>query len=144
MIEAKFPPYTPTIEELTDRYYRGFGVHKPAMPEVDARRAGMSAEINYKSNVDLNAVGRDTIQDLIEEKRTTQVGGTHYEEMNIQPWEVFRRSNTPEVYCTYHTNTVIGYLMRHDKKGGLVDIKKAADHLRELIRYFEEEEDYPW
>jgi hypothetical protein len=40
--------------------------------------------------------------------------------------------------------TVNGYLGRHKLKGGLQDIKKAHHHLSELIRYFEEDEEYPW
>ena len=96
------------------------------------------------SIIDLNKVCREVVEDLVKDSKSTQVGGTHYESMPLQPWEVFRKTNTTEGYCTYHINTVMAYLMRHDKKGGLVDLKKAADHLRELIRYFEEEQEYPW
>ena len=97
-----------------------------------------------QAQVDLNAVCRDTIQDLIEEKRTTQVGGTHYEEMNIQPWTAMKAWMSPEEYTGYHVGTVIGYLSRHKKKGSEQDIRKAKHHLEELVRYFEEEEEYPW
>jgi len=44
----------------------------------------------------------------------------------------------------YHINTSVSYLARFRAKGGLQDIKKAHHHLSELIRYFEEQEEYPF
>ena len=73
-----------------------------------------------------------------------QVGGTHYAEMSVQPWDAMRAWMSPEEYAGYHVGTVIGYLSRHKKKGSLTDIKKAKHHLEELVRYFEEDEEYPW
>jgi hypothetical protein len=76
------------------------------------------------------------------ETRAAQVGGTHYSDLSIQPWDAMRAWFTPAEYASYHIGTVIGYLSRHRRKGGLSDIKKAHHHLSELIRYFEEEEEY--
>jgi hypothetical protein len=74
----------------------------------------------------------------------TQVGGTHYAEMSVQPWDAMRAWMSPAEYAGYHVGTVIGYLSRHKKKGALQDILKAKHHLEELVRYFEEDEEYPW
>ena len=76
--------------------------------------------------------------------RSTQVGGTHYAEMKIQPWDAINVWSTPEMVLGYHVNTAVSYLARFRAKGGLQDIKKAHHHLSELIRYFEEEEEYPF
>lgn len=76
--------------------------------------------------------------------RDTQVGGTHYAEMKIQPWDAINVWSTPEMVLGYHINTSVSYLARFRAKGGLQDIKKAHHHLSELIRYFEEEEEYPF
>lgn len=86
----------------------------------------------------------NVVRDMIEDSKSTQVGGTHYSEMKVQPWEAMRAWMSPAEYTAYHVGTVIGYLSRHKKKGGLTDIKKAKHHLEELVRYFEEEEEYPW
>jgi hypothetical protein len=76
--------------------------------------------------------------------RDTQVGGTHYAEMKIQPWDAINVWSTPEMVLGYHINTSVSYLARFRAKGGLQDIKKAHHHLSELIRYFEEQEEYPF
>jgi len=76
--------------------------------------------------------------------RSVQVGGTHYAEMKIQPWDAINVWSTPEMVLGYHVNTAVSYLARFRAKGGLQDIKKAHHHLSELIRYFEEEEEYPF
>lgn len=73
-----------------------------------------------------------------------QVGGDHYTNMTIQPWDAAKAWYGPVEYLGYHLITANAYLARHKSKGGLQDIKKARHHLDELIRYFEEDEDYPY
>lgn len=73
-----------------------------------------------------------------------QVGGDHYTNMVIQPWDAAKAWYGPVEYLGYHLITANAYLARHKSKGGLQDIKKARHHLDELIRYFEEDEDYPY
>ena len=94
--------------------------------------------------VDLDKVCREVVEDLVKDSKSTQVGGTHYAEMSVQPWTAMQAWMSPDEYVGYHVGTVLGYLSRHKKKGGLTDIKKAKHHLEELIRYFEEDEEYPW
>jgi len=65
----------------------------------------------------------------------TQIGGTHYKEMAIQPWEAMRAWLTPEEYRGYHKGTVLAYLARERSKGGDQDIAKAAPHLQELMEF---------
>ena len=107
-------------------------VHKPYIPEVEGRKAERERKTLRELVAELEA----------EDRRTEQVGGTHYAEMTVQPWDAMRAWFTPAEYASYHIGTVIGYLSRHRRKGGLNDIKKAHHHLSELIRYFEEEEEY--
>lgn len=83
-------------------------------------------------------------KDVAFNPRSVQVGGTHYAEMRIQPWDAINVWSTPEMVLGYHINTSVSYLARFRAKGGLQDIKKAHHHLSELIRYFEEEEEYPF
>lgn len=69
----------------------------------------------------------------------TQVGGTHYKDMAIQPWEAFKVWLTPEEYRGYHKATVIGYIARERQKGGDQDIQKASHHLQELMESWGEQ-----
>ena len=91
--------------------------------------------------INLDAICREVVEDAIRDK---QVGGSHYAEMEVQPWDAMRAWMSPEEYAGYQVGTCISYLARHKKKGGLQDLKKAHHHLSELLRYFEEDEEYPW
>jgi hypothetical protein len=62
-----------------------------------------------------------------------QVGGSHYKDMPIQPWEAMEAWMTPEEYRGYHKGVAIGYLARERQKGGLQDIEKAVHHLHRLL-----------
>lgn len=62
-----------------------------------------------------------------------QVGGSHYKDMGVQPWEAMEAWLTPEEYRGYHKGVAIGYLAREQQKGGLQDIEKAIHHLQRLV-----------
>lgn len=64
-----------------------------------------------------------------------QVGGSHYKEMVVQPWEAMEAWMTPEEYRGYHKGVAIGYLARERQKGGDQDIAKAVHHLQRLLEY---------
>lgn len=121
--------------------YEQRAVHTP-YEFLDGKDFGVAGD--RRSEVDLNKVCREVVEGLVKDSKSTQVGGTHYAEMEVQPWDAMRAWMNPSEYAAYHIGTVIGYLARHKKKGGLTDIKKSHHHLSELIRYFEEEEEYPW
>jgi hypothetical protein len=62
-----------------------------------------------------------------------QVGGNHYKDMQVQPWQAMEAWLTPEEYRGYHKGVAIGYLAREQQKGGLQDIEKAIHHLQRLV-----------
>jgi len=57
----------------------------------------------------------------------TQVGGTHYEDMEVQPITLIE-----EYKLSYHEGNVLKYVMRHESKNGVEDLEKALDYLRML------------
>lgn len=59
---------------------------------------------------------------------TTQVGGSHYKELAIQPAEYCQRNRIP--YCE---SSVIRYVTRHREKNGREDIEKAIHCLQLLL-----------
>jgi len=147
-ITAKGPPYVISLER------DGKVVHKPYIPELCPSMEQLSEivggdKLEWKSVEDWPediAHDNEALATLLGHKapweKKHQVGGTHYSDMAVQPWDAMRAWFTPTEYASYHIGTVIGYLSRHRRKGGLSDIKKAHHHLSELIRYFEEEEEY--
>lgn len=58
----------------------------------------------------------------------TQVGGSHYKDLKIQPVEYIMANNIP-----YMEGNVIKYVTRWRDKGGLRDLEKAKHYLEMLI-----------
>jgi hypothetical protein len=104
-------------------------VYTPPIPELEERH-------------------NDALASLLKEKapweKSHQVGGTHYSELSIQPWDAMRAWMSPAEYIGYHVGTIIGYLSRHKAKGGEQDLQKAGHHMDELRRYLKEDEEYPF
>lgn len=64
-----------------------------------------------------------------------QIGGSHYKDMPMQPWDVMALVLTPEEYRGFLKGNVIKYSMRAGKKADSDDAGKAqhyADKLRSL------------
>lgn len=57
-----------------------------------------------------------------------QVGGTHYKNKAIQPWDYIASNN-----LGYLEGNVVKYVSRWKDKGGLVDLDKAMHNLQKLI-----------
>ncbi len=66
-----------------------------------------------------------------------QVGGSHYRDMQMQPWDVMRAWMTPEQFEGYLRGNALKYLARYPDKNGLEDLKKAEHYLHKLIQELE-------
>lgn len=66
----------------------------------------------------------------------TQVGGTHYLDLDIQPWDADQAWSTPDQFQGFLLLTAINYLARFNStapgKGGLLDVQKAIHTLQKL------------
>lgn len=62
-----------------------------------------------------------------------QVGGEHYKNMAVQPWDALKAWLTPDEFRGFMKGTVIVYLAREREKGGNVDIGKAYHTLEKLL-----------
>jgi hypothetical protein len=65
-----------------------------------------------------------------------QVNGTHYKDMEMQPWTVMEAVLTPEEFRGFLKGNIIKYAMRQGKKDGSDDGSKAKHYrmkLREMI-----------
>ncbi len=60
----------------------------------------------------------------------TQVGGTHYKDMPIQPWDVMESVLTPEEFRGFLKGNVIKYAMRAGRKPGATDDAEKAWHYK--------------
>ena len=57
-----------------------------------------------------------------------QVGGDHYRNKAIQPWDYIASNN-----LGYLEGCVIKYVSRYKEKGGIQDLQKAAHYLQKLM-----------
>lgn len=62
------------------------------------------------------------------EANKKQVGGEHYKQFTIQPWDAIE-----DWSLGYLDGTVIKYVSRWKHKGGVEDLKKAKHFLEKLI-----------
>ena len=66
-----------------------------------------------------------------------QVGGTHYKDLPIQPFDIMKANFKKEEYEGYLRGNVLKYLLRYQTKNGVEDLKKASHYLDELITFLE-------
>ena len=59
----------------------------------------------------------------------TQVGGSHYKDMAIQPIDYIVKNG-----LSYLDGNVIKYISRHRAKNGAEDIHKAIDYCKRLLK----------
>lgn len=60
-----------------------------------------------------------------------QVGGTHYKDMPLQPWDVMGAVLTPEEFRGFLKGNIIKYALRQGKKDS-DDAGKAKHYLEKL------------
>lgn len=63
----------------------------------------------------------------------------HYEELNIQPWEIMERNFTTEEFVAYLKGNIIKYTLR-DKGQALTDAQKIKHYAEKLIEVLETQE----
>ena len=61
-----------------------------------------------------------------------QVGGSHYKEMEVTPWQVMEAVLTHEQFIGFLRGNVIKYSMRAGKKEGSDDAGKAKHYIAKL------------
>ena len=60
--------------------------------------------------------------------RDVQVGGQHYKDKAMQPWDIIDAWG-----LDFYAGNVLKYLLRYKHKGGVEDLKKALHYLDKLI-----------
>lgn len=66
-----------------------------------------------------------------------QVGGSHYKDMPMQPWDVMEAVLSTSEFIGYLKGNIIKYSMRAGRKDGSDDAGKAA-HYRQKLKEIEE------
>lgn len=61
-----------------------------------------------------------------------QVSGSHYKDMEVQPWHVMEAVLTPEEFIGFLKGNIIKYSMRAGRKEGSDDAGKAKHYMQKL------------
>lgn len=69
-----------------------------------------------------------------------QVGGSHYKDMPLQPWDVMSAVLTPEEFRGYLKGNIIKYSMRAGRKDGSDDAGKAQHYRQKLAELLDSPE----
>lgn len=64
----------------------------------------------------------------VQEANTMQIGGNHYRDKPIQPWDYISANK-----LGYFEGNVVKYVTRYKERGGVVDLEKAKHYLQKLI-----------
>ena len=62
-----------------------------------------------------------------------QVGGDHYRNKAIQPWDAMEAWFSPDEVKGFMRGNALKYLARYRDKGGVEDLRKARHYLDKLI-----------
>lgn len=65
--------------------------------------------------------------------RDRQVGGDHYQQTKLQPWDVVEAFD-----LDFFEGSAVKYLLRYKRKGGVEDLKKARHYIDRLIEQWDE------
>lgn len=71
-----------------------------------------------------------------------QVGGSHYVDMMIQPWDVMESILTQEEFIGFLKGNIIKYSMRAGRKDGSDDAAKALHYIQKLREISMDDDDY--
>jgi len=71
--------------------------------------------------------------DLTDMARTYQLGGSHYTDKKIQPWDAMQEWMTEEQFKGFLIGNVVKYMARFQDKGGVLDLQKCKHYLDKLI-----------
>lgn len=67
------------------------------------------------------------------QSNNSQIGGTHYQEKNVQPWDAMEAWMSKEAFQGFLQGNAIKYLARWRDKGGVEDLQKAQHYIQKLI-----------
>ena len=88
---------------------------------------GRSVGMRPDGSVDISL---DFKPDRLDEQ---QVGGSHYKDRELTPWQIIDADFTKEGACGFYRGNALKYLLRNKGEDRLEDLKKAQHYITKLI-----------
>jgi len=85
-------------------------------------------EQRRKADEEQGAVGATDSYEQRYSSNAVQIGGAHYKDKAIQPWDFIIQNKLP-----YLEGNIVKYISRWREKGGIDDLRKAQHYLSKLI-----------
>ena len=117
-----------TEDEWNDHYKYDF--------DREPSKSGFLGDVFSKILIGQDFVKKDkkTIGQDFVPKEPTQVDGSHYENMQVQPWSVMESILSKEEFIGYLKGCIIKYSMRQGHKAiSPKDGEKCHDYIRKLL-----------
>lgn len=92
----------------------------------------LAAAFNARVNADFDEQYEMYKGEHMKNANEYQIGGSHYKDMAVQPWDVMQSVMTHEEFVGFLKGNVIKYSMRQGKKEGTDDGAKALHYLAKL------------
>jgi hypothetical protein len=130
-----FPGFEPTrtspsqgitgaVQDALVSIYKGEGLVPPSQESISVTSAKTAVDGNNKEGVN----------QLLPKysNQAKQVGGNHYKETTLQPWDVISAWSLDPWLAN-----VVKYVQRHQRKNGKEDLEKAVHYLEYVIANYD-------
>jgi hypothetical protein len=130
-----FPGFEPTrtspsqgitgaVQDALVSIYKGEGLVPPSQESISVTSAKTAVDGNNKEGVN----------QLLPKysNQAKQVGGNHYKETTLQPWDVISAWSLDPWLAN-----VVKYVQRHQRKNGREDLEKAVHYLEYVIENYD-------
>jgi hypothetical protein len=91
------------------------------------------ARLQQDLQQELNRSATLTPAESNKDSRTKQVGGDHYLNLGIQPWDAMESWMSSDQFQGFLLGNILKYVARYRQKNGIEDLRKAKHYLEKLI-----------
>ena len=111
--------------------------HPLATPRVVSEKFSMALPAVYTLRKEARA---RSPEDVVEQAKDRQVGGDHYKEMGVQPWDVVDTWPRDQ-RIGYYRGGALKYLMRMGSKDkSPVEVAKGQHYIQKLLEVLQEQD----
>jgi hypothetical protein len=132
---ARLSDKTTTNERLEAIAHALRGSGLPDLANAQAGDENLPVLVSALTGAYQQAIAQERAQQPTPDLRH-QIGGDHYANLAVQPWDVMRATFSTEEFNGFLRGNIIKYVMR-DKGNRLEDLKKAQHYIDVLISEME-------
>jgi len=131
-------PFAPSLKQ-----FPAFMNHKGISPNTIAlvQKSPIKVKALHEFENGCKKLERMEIVEIVPEPKASaddrQVGGSHYKDMQVQPWTAMQAWMSREEFLGFLRGNIIKYAARSAKKGGIEDLKKLLHYAQKYVEVAE-------